>query len=96
MDLPADPAQRVRQSLHRFATDALASRAEPKNLAADVEGLCGQYSQLDSTIRDFYSAAQVFLLAMNCQRRAVRATNRANRKRKLDEIEQDEQEEVEE
>ena len=35
-------------------------------------------------------------IAMNCQRRAVRATNRANRKRKLDEIEQDEQEEGEE
>ena len=34
--------------------------------------------------------------AINCQRRAGRATNRANRKRKLDEIEQDKREEAEE
>jgi hypothetical protein len=65
MDLPADPVHRVRQSLHRFAIDALASRAEPNSLAVDVEGLCGQYPQLDSTIRDFYSAAQVFLRAIS-------------------------------
>jgi jumonji domain-containing protein 2 len=65
MDLPPNPVHLVCQMLHSFTIEALASRPEPSSLALDIEALCVRHPELESTIRDFYSAAQGFLHALS-------------------------------